>query len=118
MRPTVHNVQLQALNHFNPRTPYGMRPILLDGVRSECEISIHAPLTGCDQTARVSSAKSLYFNPRTPYGMRLDKWLPALTSGKISIHAPLTGCDNIEIHSKQNRKYYFNPRTPYGMRQA
>ena len=81
-----------VLNDFNPRTPYGMRPFqrieqvqlsifqsthpLRDATFRSCmdwnfkSISIHAPLTGCDN-----------------YLSDLEKHY------KISIHAPLTGCD-------------------------
>ena len=56
-------------------------------------ISIHAPLTGCDDKAM------LYIN-----------------QVKISIHAPLTGCDLYLIYLVCHY-YNFNPRTPDGVRQ-
>ena len=58
------------------------------------QISIHAPLTGCDV-------------------FMLGSW--KRQEGSISIHAPLTGCDkSAQVnYSVQNN---FNPRTPYGMR--
>ena len=34
------------------------------------EISIHAPLTGCDSVYCCRCSCHVYFNPRTPYGMR------------------------------------------------
>ena len=39
----------------------------------EIQISIHAPLTGCDVFIIAVSNDDEYFNPRTPYGMRLLK---------------------------------------------
>ena len=82
----------------------------------EKKISIHAPLTGCDNYLLRSLSVQYHFNPRTPYGMRhdwffshdhlvlwfqsthplrdatvLDPYLEGIAS--ISIHAPLTGCD-------------------------
>ena len=80
------------------------------------EISIHAPLTGCDLILKEPIRLTLhYFNPRTPYGMRLTSSAYLLravvfqsthplrdatgcetnvsSSNCISIHAPLTGCD-------------------------
>ena len=84
--------RLSRQKHFNPRTPYGMRLThrydlpntflfqsthpLRDATVSEIvsagcsEISIHAPLTGCDVRSGVRSSRPQYFNPRTPYGMR------------------------------------------------
>ena len=64
----------------------------LDQVRV-LEISIHAPLTGCDIMADML----------------------ALLKG-ISIHAPLTGCDLYLIYLVCHY-YNFNPRTPDGVRQ-
>ncbi len=61
----------------------------------QTDISIHAPLTGCDCDFIQQQVTLLNFNPRTPYGMRpynLDKVNDLV---KISIHAPLTGCDTM-----------------------
>ena len=60
---------------------------------TKCQISIHAPLTGCD------------FN-----------LLLILLLLRISIHAPLTGCDKEVLTSLERLSWNFNPRTPYGMR--
>ena len=79
-------------------------------------ISIHAPLTGCDTKHCNIIYQGQDFNPRTPYGMRLgnglyfalvkifqsthplrDATMAKMTlteQAQISIHAPLTGCDN------------------------
>ena len=38
---------------------------------SDMDISIHAPLTGCDIHNSLRISFGLNFNPRTPYGMRL-----------------------------------------------
>ena len=82
----------------------------------EClEISIHAPLAGCDRRGASSFLTDSYFNPRTPCGVRLSvqfndglpltisihaplagcdrKWADGEVSSEISIHAPLAGCD-------------------------
>ena len=99
---------------FNPRSPYGERPIYLGSQtafqkfqstlplrgatspsRIGCKssgISIHAPLTGSDSCQKGVSQKDSYFNPRSPYGERLRN-----TQGNLS---------------KRN----FNPRSPYGER--
>ena len=57
-------------DNFNPRTPYGMRQAIEQLYPSVLEISIHAPLTGCDFLHLLKQALEQYFNPRTPYGMR------------------------------------------------
>ena len=104
-----------TFTNFNPRTPYGMRPIALfrqfvpvlfqsthplrDAtvefvkVENDYKISIHAPLTGCDLISKNMKQRKV-----------------------ISIHAPLTGCDPVG-HVIVPTVHDFNPRTPYGMRQ-
>ena len=100
--------------NFNPRTPCGVRqrnvfyescwyefqsthPLrgatIGDLLELEnMEISIHAPLAGCDL---IESAK------RVP--------------DAISIHAPLAGCDDKDYYTGEIEQY-FNPRTPCGVR--
>ena len=84
---------IHTLYYFNPRTPYGMRRQPQQGQKAQFNISIHAPLTGCDAYhIRVLNHLS-YFNPRTPYGMR---HVQTVLNGMMYVN--------------------FNPRTPYGMR--
>ena len=78
---------------FNPRIPYGMRPLGRRGRRSRA-----------------------YFNPRIPYGMRQTARAPSGTRHNISIHASRMGCDQT-VKRRDTRPIYFNPRIPYGMRQ-
>ena len=81
----------------------------------KCDISIHAPLAGCDPIGRYARKFAQHFNPRTPCGVRPEQRyeesrqmpfqsthpLRGATSGllrcdgriHISIHAPLAGCD-------------------------
>ena len=59
---------------------------------SHQNISIHAPLAGCDLL-------SFY-------------WFIFL---RISIHAPLAGCDCADVTERSTHEY-FNPRTPCGVR--
>ena len=57
--------------YFNPRTPCGVR--LNDDVADAqgAQISIHAPLAGCDLRAVQRRPAADDFNPRTPCGVRL-----------------------------------------------
>ena len=81
------------------------------------DISIHAPLAGCDAARRVMPTRSPNFNPRTPCGVRRrdDRRHPIagrfqsthplrgakalrvhdVKDVRISIHAPLAGCDGM-----------------------
>ena len=102
-------------NNFNPRTPRGVRPLIMDafiananfnprtprGVRRTTGVylgipqrfqSTH-PARGATIGIPAGHNPLLYFNPRTPRGVRryLTATLDAQTS--ISIHAPREGCD-------------------------
>ena len=123
--------------NFNPRTPCGVRrtyiaPSLL------LEISIHAPLAGCDGAfiknhALIDKFQSThplrgatptgyscciclsYFNPRTPCGVRLTG--PALPSRALLFQSthPLRGATPPRSPGSAAMSN-FNPRTPCGVR--
>ena len=57
------------------------------------QISIHAPLAGCDRPPMTALVRRLHFNPRTPCGVR---------RGQHCCRCP--------------PDRYFNPRTPCGVR--
>ena len=81
--------------HFNPRTPCGVRrrPRIYPQNRerfqsthpmrgatdlrhtyiTRCQISIHAPLAGCDYSTYPVKTDTIHFNPRTPCGVRLNR---------------------------------------------
>ena len=104
----------RANEHFNPRTPCGVRP-----------------------DRKAGGAAGINFNPRTPCGVRPGRYEPChqlfpfqsthplrgatfdhcviIASVYISIHAPLAGCDN-QRHPHAVAVYDFNPRTPCGVR--
>ena len=56
-------------------------------------ISIHAPHTGSDKSARLRRYPDYNFNPRSPHGERLDGNAEIQVNDIISIHAPHTGSD-------------------------
>ena len=122
---------------FNPRTPRGVRPSVTIIPRMICmfqsthpsrgatgirtvfqyaeQVSIHAPLAGCDSALCCARSDPSCFNPRTPRGVRRPPFRPLpvhrtfqsthpsrgatallLSCGLavvVSIHAPLAGCD-------------------------
>ena len=127
-----------ATNHFNPRTPCGVRHNALDHVRVNLRISIHAPRAGCDGTltayrltlgsgfqsthpvrgATNSQSSSVRcranFNPRTPCGVRRGS-CPHLRRG-LNFN-PRTPCGVRRCPARsQPCRLYFNPRTPCGVR--
>ena len=113
---SAHIRHLHFNPHFNPRTPCGVRPrgILRDAAIPD--ISIHAPLAGCDDGICAAQEVGKDFNPRTPCGVRrrsnsnacrTERFQSAhplrgatIMQGveclrrKISIRAPLAGCDS------------------------
>ena len=118
MRGATSGPPLPALpaRNFNPRTPCGVRQLVIRCREFEGGISIHAPHAGCDTARKSSSAPTKHFNPRTPCGVRpeihflhgssLRDFNPRTPCGVrprgpralrglrgISIHAPHAGCD-------------------------
>ncbi len=83
--------------YFNPRTPYGMRQVYINGMRLDNTISIHAPLTGCDLTAFCSNFASLISIHAPLTGCDTSAYIIDSIETIISIHAPLTGCDPVQI---------------------
>ena len=79
--------------HFNPRTPRGVRPLIMD--------------------AFIANAN---FNPRTPRGVRLSQAVTFTGGNLISIHAPREGCDAAQGLPFNGDRQDFNPRTPRGVR--
>ena len=60
-------------DHFNPRTPCGVRLYSYSTRVRKSYISIHAPLAGCD-TAHIGFPLTIAdFNPRTPCGVRPEE---------------------------------------------
>ncbi len=79
-------------SNFNPRTPCGVRLLLMAVSTLFLVISIHAPRVGCDELTYDANE---------------------ITA--ISIHAPRVGCD-LQHLERHRRLLYFNPRTPCGVR--
>ena len=79
--------------YFNPRPPCGVRPNSPLPDDGSSEISIHAPLAGCDGASIVACCGNVYFNPRPPCGVR------RATSPTACIP-----------------RMHFNPRPPCGVR--
>ena len=67
----VKRVRVYIISIHAPLTGCDNEVYLL--VKPDMLISIHAPLTGCDFRQRPLYLLDIYFNPRTPYGMRLER---------------------------------------------
>ena len=77
--------------HFNPRTPCGVRPVYLDFGLEDINISIHAPLAGCDVKHRRAVSVAHDFNPRTPCGVRPELVRRHIDVAKFQSTHPLRG---------------------------
>ena len=79
------------------------------------DISIHAPLTGCDALTCSKEYFIINFNPRTPHGVRR---LTTSRQTKIQNFNPRTPHGVRPLPTlKTPPKIDFNPRTPHGVRQ-
>ena len=121
---------------FNPRTPCGVRPRarrlfsampefqsthplrgatkIMKGSPFYQDISIHAPLAGCDSGDCRPCHLRVNFNPRTPCGVRLP---PEAWQSYPAYFNPRTPCGvRLPPEAWQSYPAYFNPRTPCGVR--
>ena len=116
VRPEWVAILTPIITDFNPRTPCGVRRLPIEGLTEAANISIHAPLAGCDGLTTEQATETYNFNPRTPCGVRPQRWstpsktltfqsthplrgatpvfLCDVVALVISIHAPLAGCDS------------------------
>ena len=124
-------------DHFNPRTPCGVRQNPSATSTGSRKFQSTHPLRGATQTPIAVNWDYVNFNPRTPCGVRrggltarpcscefqsthplrgATNFAPNVNARVIiSIHAPLAGCDRtsaVFFH----RPAHFNPRTPCGVR--
>ena len=128
--------QARQLDNFNPRSPYGERQgeemfirlsylfqstlplrgatLYYTHLMRICQISIHAPLTGSDETG-VWEDRCVFISIHAPLTGSDAIWQRHPGGPYISIHAPLTGSDNVGRNLKKQPQY-FNPRSPYGER--
>ena len=126
-------------NDFNPRAPYGARPLLRPAqAHAPWHFNPRAPYGA--RLASLGHGAWIYtdFNPRAPYGARHDLLNQPYKTGDISIHAPHmgrdkrgVGCGLRAVIFQSTRpiwgatamsrgimtcKRNFNPRAPYGAR--
>ncbi len=101
--------------HFNPRTPCGVRLDIAEDGRIDQDISIHAPLAGCDAGRCTPKSQKTHFNPRTPCGVRLRQRLPGRSAARFQSTHPLRGATP-DARAQLLRLQHFNPRTPCGVR--
>ena len=109
---TIRIIHPQS-QYFNPRTPCGVRQISTassqtastfqsthplrgatddpDAAVQGGEISIHAPLAGCDRVGCCGHLRFRDFNPRTPCGVRLSPFAAPVPLIRFQSTHPLRG---------------------------
>ena len=103
-----------ALQNFNPRSPYGER------LRAEWQAVILSafqstlPLRGATQRHSIGQIADQFQSTLPLRGATLAN-AASILPHLISIHAPLTGSDPLRRAYKKRRNH-FNPRSPYGER--
>ena len=127
-----------SLSDFNPRSPYGERPLHGDGgaaprgfqptlpvwgatlaglrplpVRT---ISTHAPRMGSDWEQTTSRRSPRHFNPRSPYGERPTCSTRPARAGNFNPRSPYG--ERRVPSSTSSPPSNFNPRSPYGERRT
>ena len=80
--------------YFNPRTPCGVRLIIAVIELKGSEISIHAPLAGCDPLTEVTGTFIFECQSTHPLRGATTPYHAEERRMRISIHAPLAGCDS------------------------
>ena len=92
-----------------------MRLDIAEDGRIDQDISIHAPLAGCDAGRCTPKSQKTHFNPRTPCGVRLRQRLPGRSAARFQSTHPLRGATP-DARAQLLRLQHFNPRTPCGVR--
>ena len=103
--------------HFNPRTPCGVRRCRACCGGGGLNISIHAPLAGCDFINHNGEFIAHLFQSTHPLRGATHAASRFTSFCLISIHAPLAGCD-LEALVPRVHAHDFNPRTPCGVRRG
>ena len=110
---------LQPQGHFNPRTPCGVRratatvtpaavefqsthPLrgateIVPGDLAVGDISIHAPLAGCDPDMSEKASQEINFNPRTPCGVRQKFCIIIILVNIFQSTHPLRGATGVTL---------------------
>ena len=104
----------RQLSHFNPRSPHGERRWMVNFVRHNLCISIHAPRTGSDIERRFFGCVGKFQSTLPARGATRPRDVPGGLR-RISIHAPRTGSDTSSSTPLRGARN-FNPRSPHGER--
>ena len=102
--------------YFNPRTHRGVRPIKFKDIERTEDISIHAPIVGCDWAWADGSSSNPRFQSTHPsWGATLMRCLACFNPFKFQSTHPSWGATGV-IKWLILQLMNFNPRTHRGVR--
>ena len=101
--------------HFNPRAPYGARPVLVFARLVILQFQSTRPVWGATAPAASFTPRTGDFNPRAPYGARHNLTVHYLYVLHFNPRAPY-GARQRTHDRLQAAERNFNPRAPYGAR--
>ena len=109
-------IHLPPFHHFNPRAPYGARPIPPYAAKAAKRISIHAPHTGRDGISVFSGKRFHLFQSTRPIrGATISKSVKGIYELLFQSTRPIRGA-TLGIFGYPASLPNFNPRAPYGAR--
>ena len=132
----IQRLRMISIN-FNPRTPCGVRPKewaldrlpknisihaplagcdVVDGIAGKAtQISIHAPLAGCDYTEALGETVTYEFQSTHPLRGATAYPPRPWPNGRFQSTHPLRGATR-RLRRNARHRAHFNPRTPCGVR--
>ena len=100
--------------NFNPRSPWGERPVKFSPLATWHLFQSTLPVGGATCTADDGDSESGDFNPRSPWGERPQRQPDVFQTGDFNPRSPWgerpAGWNQRLFHG------YFNPRSPWGER--
>ena len=113
---TAYFIAFASFLNFNPRTPCGVRQLLLCGLQASLAFQSTHPLRGATRQ-HLHGGGQLVFQSTHPLRGATSCKTDLSVRLRISIHAPLAGCDPTRPLGRP-RPLNFNPRTPCGVRRV
>ena len=105
----------QSMTQFQSTHPSWGATYAFKLMLKKLDISIHAPIVGCDVYALLIRLVCSYFNPRTHRGVRRDAKNARIARNLFQSTHPSWGATYLAVNSLPFLKY-FNPRTHRGVR--
>ena len=103
--------------HFNPRSPWGERPLAKGNVLNKFAISIHAPRGGSDLCNSQLHVDVKLFQSTLPVGGATWNPSPGMVPAILFQSTLPVGGATRCISAAGSCAKYFNPRSPWGERQ-